>query len=121
MPQLQPPAPFVYITLRNPITGAVKVEFPAQIDTAADRTLLPLALVNDLALPQIGAVPIGGVGGIVQSMPSYPVEVAIHNLPAQTLEVVASSGEAWVLLGRDVLNTHRVVLNGPKSLLEIGS
>ena len=40
--------------------------------------------------------------------------------PPQTLEVVASAGEAWILLGRDVLNTHRLVLDGPQLALEIG-
>jgi hypothetical protein len=118
--QLQPPAPFVYVTLRNPVSGLEQADLPAQLDTAADRTLVPEALVQGLALPQIGAIPIGGVGGITQTMPSYPVQVAIHNLPAQTLEVVASAGEAWVLLGRDALNAHRVLLDGPQLLLEIG-
>ena len=73
-----------------------------------------------LTLPQIGTISIGGVGGIAQTMPSYPVQVAIHNLPALTIEVVASAGEAWVLLGRDVLNAHRLLLDGPQLFLEIG-
>jgi hypothetical protein len=53
-------------------------------------------------------------------MPSYPVELAIHNLPRQAAEVVASTGEGWILLGRDVMNAHRVVLYGPNLVLEIG-
>jgi hypothetical protein len=118
--QLQPPAPFVYVTLRNPITGAEQRDVPAQLDTAADRTLLPDTVVQALALPQIGAVPIGGVGGIIQTMPSFPVQLAIHNMPAQLVEVVASAGETWVLLGRDVLNTQRLLLDGPQLILELG-
>jgi hypothetical protein len=93
---------------------------PAQLDPAADRTLLPDAIVQALALPQIGTIPIGGVGGFVQTLPSYPVQLAIHDLPAQVLEVVASAGESWVLLGRDVLNSHRVLLDGPQLAVEIG-
>lgn len=118
--QLSPPAPFVSITLRNPISNAEQHDVPAQIDSAADRTLLPETLVQALGLPQIGTIPIGGVGGIVQTMPSYPVHVAIHNLPIQTVEVVASAGESWVLLGRDIVNTHRLLLDGPQLFLEIG-
>lgn len=120
LPQLQPAAPFVYVTLRNPVTGAEQRDVPAQLDTAADRTLLTDALVQALALPQIGTIQIGGVGGIIQSMPTYPVELAIHNLPSQTVEVVANAGEAWALLGRDVLNAHRLLLDGPQLALEIG-
>ena len=97
--QLRPPAPFVSVTLRNPVSGAEQRDVPAQLDTAADRTLLPDSLAQSLALPQIGTIPIGGVGGVAQTMPSFPVQVAIHNLPAQIVEVVASAGESWVLLG----------------------
>ena len=118
--QLQPPAPFVYVVLRNPVTGAEQRDVPAQLDSAADRTLLPSALVQSLGLPQIGTIPIGGVGGITLTMPSYPVQVAIDNLPSQVVEVVASAGESWVLLGRDVVNDHRMLLDGPQGFLDIG-
>lgn len=64
-----------------------------------------------LALPQIGTIVTGGVGGITQTMPSYPVQLAIDNLQTQDVEIVASAGESWVLLGRDVLNAHRLVLD----------
>jgi hypothetical protein len=117
--QFQPPAPFVYVTLRNPVTGTELQDVPAQVDSAADRTLLPEGAVQALALSQIGTITIGGVGGQTQPMPSYLVEVAVRSLSAHVLEVVASPGENWVLLGRDLLNAHRSVLDGPKLLLDI--
>ena len=118
--QLEPPAPFINVTLRNPLTGAERQDVPAQIDSAADRTLLPDALVQALALPQIGTISIGGVGGIAQTMPAYPVDLIIHNLPPHTIEVVGCAGESWALLGRDVLNLHRMLLDGPELAVEIG-
>jgi hypothetical protein len=80
----------------------------------------PLSLVQALGLTQIGSIRIGGVGGLTQTMLSFPVRLAIHDLPSQIVEVVASAGESWVLLGRDVLNGHRLVLDGPQLFLEIG-
>ena len=59
--QVQPPAPFVYLTLRNPADGSEVQNVAAQIDN-----------------------------------------------------------EPWVLLGRDVVNAHRLVLDGPQFTLEIG-
>lgn len=41
-------------------------------------------------------------------------------MPARELAVVAHAGEQWVLLGRDVLNSYRVLLNGPNAVLELG-
>jgi hypothetical protein len=117
--QLQPPAPFVYVTLRNPVTGAEVRDVPAQVDSAADRTVLPGTAIQTLSLPQIGTIAIAGVGGIIQNMPSYPVHLGIHNLPGALVEVVGSPGESWVLLGRDVLNAHNLLLAGPQQFLEI--
>jgi predicted aspartyl protease len=118
--QLSPPAPFVLITLRNPVSGDEAKDVPAQLDTAADRTLLPLAVVQALALPAIGSIPIGGVGGTVSIMTVYVVLLGVHTLPQRLIEVVAHPDESWVLLGRDVLNTHRLVLDGSQLALEIG-
>jgi hypothetical protein len=38
---LQPPAPFVNVTVRCPTTGTSVKDIPAQIDPAADRTVVP--------------------------------------------------------------------------------
>ena len=118
--QLSPPAPFVSVTLRNPLTGAEQRDVPAQIDTAADRTLLPAALVQSLSLPHIGTIAMKVVGGITQTMPLYAVDVILDSMLAQTFEVVANAGEPWILLGRDIMNAHRMLLDGPQLFLEIG-
>ena len=118
--EIQPPAPFVYLNLRNPADGTELSQVPAQIDTAADRTVLPDSVVNALGLSQIGTTSIGGFGGIVYSLPAYVVDLAIHDLAHQPFKVIASPEEPWVLLGRDVLNTHRFLLDGPGLALEIG-
>ena len=118
--QLQPPAPFVQVQLHNPVTGNDLRDVPAQVDTAADQTLIPESVVQNLGLPQLGTATIAGVGGVQQVLPTYPLQLAIHNLPALTIEVLASSGEPWVLLGREILNAYRVLLDGPQLGLEIG-
>jgi hypothetical protein len=117
---MSPPAPFVNLLLRNPQTAAELRDIPAQVDTAADRTLLPDTVVQVLGLAQMRMIPIGGIGGSLRMMPSHPVLLAIDNLPSQTYEVVADPDETWVLLGRDVLNSYRIVLDGPQLALEIG-
>lgn len=117
---VQPPAPFVNVTLRNPQTAAELRDVPAQLDTAADRTLLPNDVVRALNLAQMRTLVIGVAGGGIQTMTSYPVEIALHHLPAHTLEIVAHPNEKWVLLGRDFLNAYRIVLDGPRLSLEIG-
>lgn len=119
--QKQPPAPFVLVTVANPLTGAEVRDIPAQIDTGADCTLVPEMIVESLNLNFSGSWTIAGVGGKVEEMRLYPALIGVHRSPSQQVEVVAHSGEPWVLLGRDVLNAFRLLLDGPGLALEIGS
>lgn len=116
---MSPPAPFALLTLRHPQTGAEVTDVAAQLDTAADRTLLPLELVQTLALDKVGEIEIGGVGGTSQFMPLHDVLIGIATLPLRRYSVVTHTDEPWVLLGRDVLNGYRVVFDGPNLILEI--
>jgi hypothetical protein len=118
--QKQPPAPFVLVTLASPLGGSALADVPAQLDTAADRTLVPWALMDALDLEPIDDILIGGVGGNEETMPVFAVSLAMFNLPARDLRVVAHRGEPWVLLGRDVLNSYRLLLDGPNLAMEIG-
>jgi hypothetical protein len=118
--QKQPPAPFVLVTLRNPSTGAEVRDVPAQLDTGGDPSLLPLPVAQALALSRTGHAAIGGVGGTIEQMDLYGVLLGINTLAPRPVEVLAHPGEPWVLLGRDVLNAHRLLLDGPGLALEIG-
>jgi hypothetical protein len=119
-PQFQPPAPFVNVILRNPATGDELRDVPAQVDSAADRTVLPDTVAKSLRLPQVGIMRFGGFGGVIHTLPVYAVLLGIHDLPAQPFKVTAHAEESWVLLGRDVLNAHRLLLDGPQLGVEIG-
>ena len=120
LPQLNPPAPFINVVLQNPVDGTELRNLPAQLDTAADRTILPGTLVKALGLPQVGTVRLGGFGGATFTLPVYAVNLGLHDLPVRLLKVAAHSEESWILLGRDVLNSFRVLLDGPQLALEIG-
>jgi hypothetical protein len=115
-----PPAPFVHVTVGDPNTGTVSVEVPAQIDSAADRTVIPGALIDALGLTQSGSLLVAGLGSVIQSCPTYIADVGIRSLPAVTVKVLRADGEPHVLLGRDVLNQFRILLDGPALALEMG-
>jgi len=92
---------------------------PAQIDTAADRTVLPEAFIQALRLQEIGMVSIGGLGGVIHSLPAYAVWLGVHDRSPTAFKVVGSPDESWVLLGRDVINAERLFLDGPGLALEL--
>jgi predicted aspartyl protease len=114
------PAPFVHVTLRCLETGKEASDVPALIDTGADCTVIPVRFVGEPGLVSMGQIPIAGFGGCIAETPTYYADVAVRSLPPVNVKVLASDGEPIVLLGRDVLNHFRLVLDGPGGVLEIG-
>jgi hypothetical protein len=60
--QVAPPAPFVHVAVRPPYEGPAGVEVPAQIDTAADVSVIPGRLVEELQLVPLDSVSALGFG-----------------------------------------------------------
>ena len=115
---LTPSAPFVNVTLRCPATGAA-ITAPAQIDTGADRTVLPARLVGELGLKEDGRLSFQGFAGMIVELPVFLAEVRVHDLAPVAVRVVLGESEPHVLLGRDILNAHRILLDGPNLKLEL--
>jgi predicted aspartyl protease len=117
--QVSPPAPFVHVTVSPPVPGSAGAEGPAQLDTAADMTVIPWRLVQELGLVPLGELPILGFGGHRTTVPTFLIHLQIREQAAYVIEVLASPEEPYILLGRDVLNRFRVTFDGPNLTLEI--
>jgi predicted aspartyl protease len=117
--QSHPPAPYVHVVVRNSERTRETVNVPALIDTAADRTILPASLVDELSLVPVETITMKGFGGSLVQVPVFAAIVQVRDLAEHPLSVGAHSEEPWVLLGRDVLNHHRLLLDGPQLRLEI--
>ena len=63
-----PPAPFVHVVFRNPKAEHSAGETPAQLDCAADRTVIPGRLVDELQLTSVRQIMVEGLGGDVHSL-----------------------------------------------------
>lgn len=119
-PQAKPPAPFVNVTVRCPTTGHRIERSPALLDTGADCTVLPASVVSTLELVQVGLLECQGFYGELVQLPVFLVAISIHDLPPIEVRAVLGERESHMLLGRDVLNHYRIVLDGPQLALEIG-
>lgn len=116
----QPPAPFVKLSVRCPTTGRHVDQSPAQVDTGADCTVLPPSVVSALELVQVGQYECQGFQGEIMTFPVFLVAISIHELAPVEVRAILGERESYILLGRDVLNAHRIVLDGPQLALEIG-
>ncbi len=90
----------------------------ALLDTGADLTVLPQAMADELDLTVRDRRTVSGVDGMLHGMAVAAVSVAFAG---RSFEIVAliSYGETTPLLGRDVLNQHRLTVDGPNLPLEV--
>jgi len=113
LPAVMPPGPFANLNIES-LDGKTRLtNCPAQLDTAADRTVLPQNLIDQLSVTPAGFVNLLGFAGAVLSFPIYRVRVSLPTFTPFEIEVTAHPDELWILLGRDVLNRYQIVLDGP--------
>lgn len=116
-----PSAPVLDITFkpRPAVNQQIGVMVRALVDSGADATMLPEAL-----LIQIGAIKVDrrrsrGVYGQVQTVSVYLVDVQIGLLVIPSIQAVGIADDDEPLIGRDVLNHLIVTLDGIGGLTEV--
>ena len=107
-----PPAPCLSITLAHPTDSTRTIGVTAQLDTGADLTAVPQAIVEPLALPDAGDLLVAWYDGSLARVPMYYLNLTVAEYTLAPFRVVAISGEQ-ALLGRDVLNQFYTHLHGP--------
>ena len=110
-----PPAPVTTVVIRNPAANKSVTGVPMLIDTGADATLTPRALLPYLDIVEEALEPSGymlvGFDGTQSPAVLVPVELEFlgRRLAGNFLLTAANYG----VLGRDVLNLFRLVFDGP--------
>jgi hypothetical protein len=117
---LSPPAPFVNVAVLCPGKEVRTDELPALLDYGADRSVLPRRIVSALELAEDGRQQFLGFASEVVTLPRFLVAFRIHELEPIHVRAVLGEREEYILLGRDVLNRLRILLDGPQLVLEIG-
>ncbi len=95
--------------------GSDPVMVPMLIDTGADVTLVPAAIVRQLRLPRVDTIIVSGFGGARLRADVYAATLELGG--TQVVARVVGSDEA--LLGRDVLEKIVLELDGPRSQLTV--
>jgi len=108
-----PPAPLARVTLRNSDTGSTLPDVPMLIDSGADVTLIPQALVSGLGVTVHSdkAYELMAFDGSTSVAQAVQIDLLFlnHAFRGRYLLINQSCG----ILGRDILNHLAVVLDGP--------
>jgi hypothetical protein len=99
-----------------------------RLDASQPTGVLPLCLVcwirrptapcclgtsSKLGLVEDGRLLFQGFAGDVVELPTFITEIQVHDLAPVVVRAVVGPREPFVLLGRDVLNLYRILLDGP--------
>lgn len=113
-----PPAPILDVTCSNPFDSTVtSIDGKALIDSGAFKTVIPEDWVARLGLTPVRELETRGYKDEAQKHLAYFVKIAFkeHHF---NIEVLAVKREN-ILLGRDILNKLRLLLDGKSLNFEV--
>lgn len=114
-----PPAPIVEISV-GPLDEPLAIgPLPAFVDSGADATIIPLHYLRPLGLQADDRKFLRTPWGERRVVNIYYVDVGIGDIRLPFIDVVGDDQGNEVILGRSVLNKLRVLLNGPRQIVEI--
>jgi hypothetical protein len=109
--------PGLDVDILHPLTSARATVF-AKIDTAADQTIIPEAIVDILALEPQGLAVAEPVDSRPRVYVTYTCDIIIAGRQFIDLEAAAAP-ISYILLGRDVLNELQITIDGPQRQFSI--
>jgi predicted aspartyl protease len=114
-----PLAPMVEILVSSP-TGTEKTMLEGKIDSGADLCAVPEEVIAELDLPPIRSVRAAGFDGAHREVLLYHCALEVAGRRFSHVEALATR-RRYAIVGRKVLRTLVVELDGPKATLTIAA
>lgn len=113
-----PALPVVEFQLRA-IGSDEGVSLTALVDSGADATILPISSLEQAKVEQIGRARMRWGPHISGNYGVYLAAIQIGPHTIFGVRVLADIQDSEAILGRDVLNHLKIILNGPAQVVEI--
>jgi len=115
--EFEPPAPVADLEVSNPVTHAAEMG-RGKLDTGADISVIPDAWAAKLHLMPAGFFEVASFDGKVTETPAFYVNVSMNGFWFEFVKVL-SSPRTNALLGRDILNMLRVMMDGKNLTIHV--
>ena len=93
----------------------------AIVDTGADGTLVPQSLLDEIGAPFTDEARLRSHWGEWRNVSLFTVDLGIEDFRLPGVEVVGDDQEQEIVLGRNVLNRLKLLLDGPAGRIEVRS
>lgn len=113
-----PAAPVCQITLHVPAAGR-RMNVDAIIDTGADATIVPVSFLRQVAARRSFEATMRSQWGERRRVYLYLVDIQLETLVLPSIYVIGDDQGDEVVLGRDVLNRLRMLLDGPRRVSQV--
>jgi predicted aspartyl protease len=113
------PAPYMDVRIINPTLNVSRMH-RGKIDTGADLTVIPIFIVEELSLPPRGTVMIKSFrhDEMPTHHPFFFVDIELANYSFRNVKVIGTI-RPDILIGRNILNRVKLVLDGKNFEFEI--
>lgn len=113
-----PAAPTCQITLSIASSGR-RVNLIAMIDTGADASIVPIDSLRHIGARRVFEASLRSQWGERRRVYLYLVDLLVENLTLPGVYVVGDELGNEVILGRNVLNRLRLLLDGPAQIMQV--
>lgn len=116
--QYDPPLPVCDVVMTVPSTG-LRVPLRATIDTGADGTIMPVRYLRQIGARRAFEANLRSQWGERRVVYLCLVDLQVGNITLPGLSVVGDELGEEAVVGRNVLNRLRLLLDGPAALTRI--
>ena len=114
-----PPAPVLQVRFITPEWGLHTEPLQALVDTGADGTLVPVEYLRQIEASVAGESGIRSQWGERRAVNLYLVDIEVNGLLLPGMWVVGNEWGKEIVLGRNVLNCLRLLLDGPATTIDM--
>jgi predicted aspartyl protease len=115
----RPPIPAFQVSLGLPGHEPALGPLPAILDTGADATLVPLAYLKQIKAPKVDTGYLRSAWGERRPVFIYAVALQIGSRQFSAIRVIGDETNRETVIGRNVLNLLRVLLDGPEAMTKL--
>ena len=115
--RFNPPAPLATLQVGVP-HGKMVESTEALVDSGADITVIPRTVVEHLGLRMVDIVPVAGFSTAAAGCPVYSACISLEGRELGVTRLISWAG-AYALLGRDILNQFKALLDGPEGFISL--